>query len=512
MPVGRNLHALLLPLLGLAALLPLLLADIPPLVDYLNHIARDYVLAHFEQSEILPIYYRPEWAFLPNLAMDLFIVPLTRIMPIDAAGKLFIGMTFLATAGGVLALSRALHGRIEWPAYLVFFFLYHRLMLWGYLNFSFGIGLALLAFALWLSIRNKPWLLRCLVFTGLALILLLCHLFTFAVYLLFIGGYQLGQTVQDWNHGALRRDLREWSLIFLHVAIPLALFVLLSPTAGKSGEIRFGSIVQKFTSAFHVVNNYSRPLDYATFLAIAGFIALGLWRKWLSLSLAVIAPLILGGLIQTVMPETLFGSQTADSRLPIALWMLLAAGLRFNPAARRVATPLLLGFLALLLARFAVIAVEWHRSNAVYAEYLAAFRKLPQGARLLSVVALPRNPSFHHPPVNFIASRAVIGKSTFDPFMFADRGHQPLAYAEGYKNLATATPGPIVYYGAEALSAGRTLQDFENPFREEILRQYDYLLMIDGRIFRDLVLERLQPVHTGNHFVLYRIDHRSLGP
>lgn len=505
---GTNLHALLLPLLGLAALLPLLLADIPPLLDYLNHIARDYVLAHVDESEILPIYYRPAWSFLPNLAMDLFVVPLARIMPVDAAGKLFIGATLLVAAAGVLSLSKVLHGRIEWPAYLVFFFLYHRLMLWGYLNFSFGIGLALLAFALWLSIRNQSWILRCAVFTGLGMALMVCHLFAFAVYLLFIGGYQIGQTIQYRHGGFLRGGLREWSLILLLAVIPLTLFVLLSPTAGKSGEIRYGSILQKLTSAFHVVNNYYRPLDIATFFAIAGFIAFGLWKKWLILSEAVMAPLILGGFVQLGMPETLFGSQTADSRLPIALWMLLAAGLKINPVARREVNPLLLGFLALLIARFGVIAAEWQSSNKVYSEYLTAFQKVPQGARLLSAVALPRNPSFHHPPVNFIASRAVIGKSTFDPFMFADRGHQPLAYAEGYRTLSESTPGPVIYYGEETRRAGRTLEDFENPFRDEILHHYDYFLVIHGRILQNLSLNRLQPVYTGSNFVLYRIDRR----
>jgi hypothetical protein len=502
----RSIHAVLLPLLGLAALLPLLLADIPPLVDYLNHIARDYVLAHIDESEILPIYYRPDWSLLPNLAMDLAIVPLARIMPIDLAGKLFIAAIFIMTAAGVFSLSRALHGKVEWPAYLVFLFLYHRLILWGYLNFSFGIGLALLAFALWLRFKEKPWGLRFIIFTALAITLLLCHLFAFAVYLLFIGGYQLGQTLMDWRRESLRRDFGEWALIFLHVALPVLLFLVFSPTAGKSDEIRFGSFLQKFTPAFHVVNNYNRPFDYATFLMIAGFIGLGLWKKWLELSAAVITPLILGALVQLAIPETLFGSQTADSRLPIALWMLLAAGLKTKPLSPRLAIPLLMGFVALALARFSIIAVEWQRANPVYEEYLAAFQKVHPGARMLSVVALPRNPSFHHPPVNFVASLAVIRKSTFDPFMFADRGHQPLAFTESYLGVSKNTPGPVVYYNDEALSAGRTLKDWENPFREEILRQYDYLLLIDGRIFPNLALDRVQTIFTGRNFVLYRID------
>jgi hypothetical protein len=502
---GLPSHFTLLMLLSGLALLPLGLVDIPPLVDYLNHIARDYVLAHFDESNIFPRFYRPQWAFLPNLAMDAAIVPLAKFVSIDLAGKLFLAAVFLLTIGGVFALSFVLHGRIEWPAYLVFFFLYHRLILWGYLNFSFGIALALLGFACWLLLQHKSWTLRLVVFTLFAITLLLSHLFAFAVYLLFIGGYQLGQTVKNWRVKSLRQQLNDWSLILLHVIVPVLIFIALSPTAEKSGSIRFGSFLQKLTSAFHVVNNYYRPLDYATFAVLVGTIGLGLWKRWLTLAEPVLWPLIIGGLLQLGMPETLFGSQTADSRLPIALWMLLAAGLKLNPERFSFAKPVFLALLALAAARLGVVAVEWRRANPVYEEYLAAFEKIEPGAKLLSVVPLPRNPSFHHPPLNFIASRAVIGKSAFDPFMFADYGHQPLGFTEPYLALSKVTPGPILYYNDQQLTAGRPLKDWENPFRDEILRKYDYLLLINGGIFNEASLNHIQSVYSGSNFVLYRI-------
>jgi hypothetical protein len=504
-PSGLRIHFVLLASLGSLTLLPLWLVDIPPLVDYLNHIARDHVLAHFDDSDIFPRFYRPEWGFLPNLAMDAAIVPLAKFVSIDMAGKLFLAAIFIATVGGVFILSFALHGQVEWPAYLVFLFLYHRLILWGYLNFSFGIALALLAFACWLRMQDKPWILRFLIFTTFATAILLAHLFAFAVYILFIGGYELGKTVKRWRLKGLHKPLNEWSLIILHLAIPIILFAVLSPTVEQSGNIRFGSFLQKLTSSFHVVNNYYRPLDYATFIALMGIIGLGLWKKWLELAEPVLWPLIIGALLQLVIPETLFGSQTADSRLPIALWMLLAAGLKLKPAQPRSTKPLIWALLVLAMGRLIIVAVEWQRANPVYGEYLAAFEKIEPGARLLSVVPLPRNPSFHHPPVNFIASRAVIEKSTFDPFLFADYGHQPLAFTEAYCTLAKLTPGPIVYYTEEDLIRGRPLKDWENPFRDEILRQYDYLLLINGKIFHELSLSNMQPVYSGSGFVLYRI-------
>ncbi|CAL1240816.1 hypothetical protein [Candidatus Methylocalor cossyra] len=506
-PTERVPHFPLLLLLSTLALLPLLLADIPPLVDYLNHIARDYILAHYRESEILPKYYRPDWAFLPNLAMDLVIVPMAELIPIDLAGKLFLAATLLLNVAGVFLLSRTLHGRIELPAYLVFFFLYHRLLLWGYLNFSFGLGLALLGFALWLRLRARPVTLRLAVFGALATVLLLCHLFAFAVYVLFVGGYQLGATFSEWRHGAFWRDRREWLLIIGQVAIPLLLFLTLSPTTDNAGAIRYGTFLQKLTSAFHVVNNYSRPLDYATFFALLGLIALGWWKRWLELARPVLWPLALGALVQLAMPETLFGSQTADSRLPIALWMLLAAGLKLKAAPRPLARPLLLGLLTLALARLLVVGVEWRRANSTYREYLSAFDKITPGARMLSVIPLPRHPSFHHPPVNFIGCQAIIRKSVFDPFLFADHGHQPIRFTEPYLELAKVTPGPVIYYDQSALTKGRKLKPEENPFRPEILHNYDYLLVLDEPLLPDFQHQGVRPIHTGNRFVLYQIEH-----
>jgi hypothetical protein len=491
--------------LGIAALLPLWLADIPPLVDYPNHLARDYVLAHWHESPVFPDYYRPEWGFLPNLAMDVVIVPLAMIMPIDLAGKLFLAATLLLTVAAVFTLSYALHGRVELPAYLVFLFLYHRLFLWGNLNFSFGVALAVFAFALWLLMRQRPWIVRFAVFTVLAVTLLLCHLFAFAVYVLCIGSYQIGQTVQGLRAGIARRNGAEFVLILLHVAVPVLLFVAFSPTVDKSEEIELGSLIQKLTPAFHVVNNYHRTLDYVTFFALVSVIGLGLWKKYLTLANAIAWPLLIGGLVQLAIPEILFGSQAADSRLPIALWMLLVAGLRLNQTQQRFAAPILLGLLILATTRLGIVGVEWQRANPVYAEYLTAFEKIEPGARLLSVVPLPKNPSFHHPPVNFIASLAVIGKSTFDPFLFADFGHQPLAFTGPYLTLSKATPGPVVYYDPENRRNGRSLRDWEDPFRDGILRQYDYLLMIHGEIFQAIPVNRLHPVYSGKGFVLYRI-------
>ncbi|HEX2943335.1 MAG TPA: hypothetical protein VHO91_19940, partial [Rhodopila sp.] len=50
--------------LALCAVLlaPLLLVDVPPLVDYPNHLARAFVLASWPQDPVLVRFYAPSWS------------------------------------------------------------------------------------------------------------------------------------------------------------------------------------------------------------------------------------------------------------------------------------------------------------------------------------------------------------------------------------------------------------------------------------------------------------------
>jgi len=87
--------------LYLLTALPILRAELPPLVDYPNHLARMHVLIEQPRSQALQQYYAIHWAPLPNLAMDLTVPALARIMPLDWAAKAFVLVSlFLLRANG----------------------------------------------------------------------------------------------------------------------------------------------------------------------------------------------------------------------------------------------------------------------------------------------------------------------------------------------------------------------------------------------------------------------------
>ncbi|MEA2790465.1 MAG: hypothetical protein QOG73_2871, partial [Acetobacteraceae bacterium] len=58
-------------LIGLCAVLaaPLFVIDVPPLLDYPNHLARAFVLASLPDDTVLARFYAPHWSIIPNLAL-----------------------------------------------------------------------------------------------------------------------------------------------------------------------------------------------------------------------------------------------------------------------------------------------------------------------------------------------------------------------------------------------------------------------------------------------------------
>ncbi len=171
-------------LMGLLAI-PIFSTVLPPLFDYPNHLARMHILAEGGSE-----YFAVQWAPLPNLAQDLIVPPLSRLIPLETASKLFLLMIFALMAGGTVWLNRAVTGRWRlWPL-LAFLLLYNRIFLWGFLNYLFGIGIALVGAALWLSLERKRWWVRILVSSTVSLLCYASHLAAFGCYALVIFGLE----------------------------------------------------------------------------------------------------------------------------------------------------------------------------------------------------------------------------------------------------------------------------------------------------------------------------------
>ena len=217
----------------------------PPLVDYPDHLARIWVLLHAQDIPALGSNYVVDWRLLPNLAVDLVLPLIAHVLPLEAAGRLFIALTMASLVLGSIALQRVLHGRVGlWPLASLLF-VYNSVLYWGFVNFLFTLGLAILAFAAWIASERWPAWRRVAVFVLPASLLFVFHLFGFGVYGLLVAAYEFGRWLPQ------RRSTRALvaALISLAQFVPAGVMWLATLGNGGTGTPGCASTTKSWTSS-----------------------------------------------------------------------------------------------------------------------------------------------------------------------------------------------------------------------------------------------------------------------
>ena len=162
--------------------IPIWTHPVPPLSDYVNHLARMQVIATLAKNAQLAQFYDINWQVIPNLTMDIIVPPMARVMNVYLAGQVFIVAMFALIISGVLMLNRALIGRWSVLPLFAIPLLYNQIFLVGLMNYIFGIGVALWALAGWIAMRERRWPLRFLLSTLSVVVLFFCHLSALGLY------------------------------------------------------------------------------------------------------------------------------------------------------------------------------------------------------------------------------------------------------------------------------------------------------------------------------------------
>ncbi|HET8997177.1 MAG TPA: hypothetical protein VFN42_10970, partial [Acetobacteraceae bacterium] len=366
-------------------LLPVLLVPVPALVDYANHLARNWILARGSHIPLLLTNYVIHWRVIADLAMDVMVRSLSTVMPVEAAGKLFVILTVLGLIAGTAALHKALWGQVGlWPAVCVFF-VYDSVLYWGIVDCLFGMGVFLLAFSLW--IVSAPWrpVARLLVFSLIACGLLLLHLFAYGVYGLAIGSYEFGLF---WRRRSLRRFgmCCLWGTQFL----PSVVLWWIAFRNGEGTFTEYGNFAAKLYALMSAVNFGQQAvlLDWACVLLVVVFLIFALALKWLHIHPAMRLPLVVMLIAAALMPSWLTGSWGADFRLPTALAFLTIAGSELRLPRR---TAFVFAGTALLLLGLRVwgTSAGWLDYNANLREFRRAAQVITPGSRMLVVEVPP---------------------------------------------------------------------------------------------------------------------------
>jgi hypothetical protein len=426
----------------LVILAPLFLCAVPPLHDYPFHLARADILASLNDSAFLRAHYEQGSFLLPNVGMDVVMIPLTRTLPILLAGRVFLGIVLIVLLTGTIALHASLHRRLSvWPL-LAGFFVYNWIFLYGFLNYLLGVGLMLWAAAGWVALRDRAIAWRLGWATIMALILLACHLVTVGLFGIVVAGFELQRSLRM-TRARPSAALRDLALAGLPFAIAMVVFVGLSPTAAEVKEVieYHGGLGWKPLVAYRTLLTTAGWPDLLMLSPVAAGVLWALWRGHLHFATPMAASVLLLVAAFVVMPFYLFGSQFGDARLPIAILLVLIASMNVTVAGGRARCVLALGAMLLLCAHSIAIARDWRASDAIIAAITDAFRLLPDGTTLYAATA-GSYPSLDyrdaeglalwHPPLKHVVSLASLGRDIFVPSTWSDPYKQPMRVAPAF--------------------------------------------------------------------------------
>src|SRR3984893_1829586 len=188
-PAARHILRFVAVLILAAALLvPIWSVAFPPLLDYPNHLARSFVLAHLaDPAFTFSRFYRADWGAYPYLGMDAALAVLGRLFPIETAGRLFLSLCALALPAAAWFFLRQANPGEDYTALWALLIASNVFFLEGFLNFDLSLAVGFLALGLWLRWLAKLGVVRWI--ASLAAFTLLCftHLLGFGIAGLVVG-------------------------------------------------------------------------------------------------------------------------------------------------------------------------------------------------------------------------------------------------------------------------------------------------------------------------------------
>ena len=352
----------------------------PPLIDYINHLARTHAISTIATDTDLQRFYVVEWRLIPNLMIDLVVPALHRFVNIYVAGQIFTLASLFLILSGTFALHRALFARWSALPLVAGIVLYNEVLLVGVMNYIAGIGLALWALAAWIVLRERAWPWRYAVSTLFVMLLFVCHLFALGVYGLGLLAFEAHRL---W---AKRREPLAARLVDFAATgapfIPAALLLLGSATAGLAPEMywQLEGKLDGLLLAFTVYHYWTAYLIIAaSAVAIAWAAASGVLRLhpvgWFLLGI--------GAVIYLAMPRAVFGSHLADQRLPAALVFMLIACVDLDLQRARVRLAFAAFVIGLLAVRLGEVQLAWNALAPQLAAFRASALTIERGARVL---------------------------------------------------------------------------------------------------------------------------------
>lgn len=353
--------------------------------DYMNHLALAYIEGNVHSDPVLQQFYSASFDYVPHLTMDLIVPWLSQVIGIYAAGAVLVWFAFVMPPIAGVILAHTLHGRVTWVSLLGFLAVFNANMSFGFVDFNASIGLALLAFVLW--IRMPPGWRRTVVFFPIGLVLTINHALAFLVF-----GYLalVWEIVQFFKGERARIGRFLLQLVCLDSLAMLGGLIFLGLSMTGASDITPNSAIPSHPEvrvfAFLAGTLFGEsPLTSVLTPLLLAACYLGIRNKWISfvpdMGKVCIAMLIL----VAALPVAILGIWGFHLRYTALLLILLAASIQINPVwfePRR--KPLIVVCLALFSLTFINAVNEFAKIDRRADEFRLLLADLPQGSKLLT--------------------------------------------------------------------------------------------------------------------------------
>jgi hypothetical protein len=500
---SENLIAkILFGILLAAALSPLLFVAIPAMVDYPNHLARMYILASAGTPAANP-FYQTAWGVYPNLAMDLAIPQMARVTGVENATRLFLLLSEVLLVSGAMAIEWAVKGRVQLSGAAALMFLYALPFTWGFVNFEFGLGVALWGIAFGILVFERSWASRLAVNTIFVAVLFASHFFALGVYGLTLGILELQRARET------RAPYSDTAMRLVVLAIPAVVLLAVMKLAGGAigGGENIWHLTFKVIWPFIIMNGYSTTVSAATAVVLIGFLYVAGKRGLLKTSAA--GRYLAAGffILYLAIPSRLFDTAFVDLRMIVAAAFILPAFVSLSLPDRRWKLAALACVIAVTLPNLIVVTKVWLSYRADYAAMIQSFGKLKKG----SLILVGGSKSGDDPPLDNLAAYPISHAPTlavhyadaFVPDLFTAAGKQPVRPRPAYERLDEGATSPVPVGILAAIAAGKT-SDAVPVYLRSWPRDFDYLYLLGPRIENPLP-RLLEEIDASRSFVLYKI-------
>jgi hypothetical protein len=499
-------------LIAAVSLAPFAVVDAPAVLDYPNHLARFYILAH-PDDPILSKMYAPNWAILPNVGLDVIGQGLLRFLSPQLGGRVVLALSLLAPFAGATLYARAAFGRWTWWSLGAAVLTFNGMFFLGVMNFLLGIGVAMAGAGAWRVLRRQGrYALAALAGAAIGLAAFLCHILGFGFFAILIVAEEADGLLGLRREGQLQRRHALMSAGTLAVALgPTALLYVLTHRSTERGDLLVWRWRAKLVEWLAPFMTYDMGVTVITALVLVGVTIL-LWRRaqrasGVDLALASLAVLYLAA------PFAVAGGTFVDTRIPLMAALLVFAGIA--PAASpRVSASIAVAFALLLVGRAALVAQNWQGHAKDLANLRSELAYVEPGAKVLPARAafpddFPQGAGRVLPNLarldDHLGALAVIERRAFWPLLFADPGQQPLVVRPPYDRLS------------EPLGAAAPWQDLIDdpptppqlaafPYLADWRTRFDYVLLLGPKAAGPTPIG-LRLIRADEATSLYRIDH-----